>query len=354
MNKEIQQKWMYRLILSLLSLLIIYLTFQLLPLLLPLANVFKALLLPVGIAVILTYLLHPLVEKLHDVGLSRGLAVLLVFFIILFLFTFLLIIGLPAFIKQIQHAFETIPEQISQLERETARIQQQLDNLPGPLQQQSQEWSVQLEKVGQNVFDQVEAVALFLVKSVFSFIVIPFLVFFFLKDHDLIQKSTWYLTPRKWRSALKRYIKDVDYTFGSYIRGQLLVSLSVFIISTIGLWVVGVPYPIVLGFFMGIMDLIPYFGPFIGAVPAVVIAFLQSWQLGMFTIILIFVIQQIEGNILSPLIVGKTLHLHPALIILALLVGVEVGGFIGMLIAIPILAIGKVTLLHIRLHFMKD
>ncbi|MFC0561866.1 AI-2E family transporter [Halalkalibacter alkalisediminis] len=354
MNKELQQKWMSRLILSLLSLLIIFMIVQLMPLLSPVGSVFRALFLPVGIAVILTYLLHPLVEKLHDIGLSRGLAVLLVFFIIVFLFVFLLMIGLPAFIKQIQHAFETIPEQIRQLEQETARIQQQLENLPGPLQEQSREWRVQLERVGQSIFDQVEAAALFLVKSVFSFIVIPFLVFFFLKDHDIIQKSTWYLTPRRWRSALKRYIKDVDHTFGSYIRGQLLVSLTVFIISTIGLWALGVPYPIVLGFFMGIMDLIPYFGPFIGAVPAVVIAFLQSWQLGVFTIILIFVIQQIEGNILSPVIVGKTLHLHPALIILALLVGVEVGGFIGMLVAVPILAIGKVTLLHIRLYFMKD
>jgi predicted PurR-regulated permease PerM len=354
MDKELQQKWMFRLILVLLSLLIIYMLVQLAPLLSPLGAVIRALVLPVGVAVILTYLLHPIVEKLHENGLSRGLAVLLIFFIIVFVFAFLLIIGLPAFIKQIQHAFETIPDQIRQLERETARLQHQVNNLPGPFKEQSQEWRFQLGQIGKNVFDQVEAAALFLVKSVFSFIVIPFLVFFLLKDHDLIQRVAWYLTPRRWRKELKRYVKDVDYTFGSYIRGQLLVSLSVFIISTIGLWILGVPYPIVLGFFMGVMDLIPYFGPFIGAVPAVIIAFLQSWQLGVFTIILIFVIQQIEGNILSPVIVGKTLHLHPALIILALLVGVEVGGFIGMLIAVPILAIGKVTLLHIRLHFMRD
>ncbi|GAE35068.1 AI-2E family transporter [Halalkalibacter akibai] len=354
MNKELQQKWIYRLTLILLSLLVIYMMVQLAPLLSPLGQVIRALLLPVGIAVILTYLLHPLVEKLHENGLSRGLAVLLIFFLIVFVFAFLLMIGLPAFIEQIQHAFQTIPDQVKQIERETDRIQQQLNNLPAPLQEQSQEWRVQLEQIGKSVFDQIEAAALFLIKSMFSFIVIPFLVFFFLKDHELIQKVAWYLTPRKARNELKRYVKDVDHTFGSYIRGQLLVSLSVFIISTIGLWALGVPYPIVLGFFMGIMDLIPYFGPFIGAIPAVIIAFLQSWQLGVFTIILIFVIQQIEGNILSPVIVGKTLHLHPALIILALLVGAEVGGFIGMLIAVPILAIGKVTLLHIRLHFMKD
>ncbi|ARK29243.1 AI-2E family transporter [Halalkalibacter krulwichiae] len=354
MNKEIQQRWLHRLILSLLALLIIFMIVQLAPLLSPFANVIRALSLPVGIAALLTYLLHPLVEKLHELGMSRALAVLLIFFFVVFLLVFLAMIGLPAFIKQIQHAFETLPEQFTQIERETDKIQDQLSTLPGPLQEQSQEWRLQLEQIGKGIFDQIEEMALFLMKSMFSFIVIPFLVFFFLKDHDLLQKAAWYLTPRKWRSGLKRYMRDVDYTFGSYIRGQLLVSLSVFIISTIGLWILGVPYPIVLGFFMGVMDLIPYFGPFIGAIPAVIIAFLQSWQLGLLTILLIFIIQQIEGNILSPVIVGKTLHLHPALIILALLVGAEVGGFLGMLIAVPILAIGKVTLLHTRLHFMKD
>ncbi|MDT8861513.1 AI-2E family transporter [Alkalihalobacillus sp. MEB130] len=351
---EIQQKWLYRLVFTLLTLLIIYMIVQLAPLLSPISAMIRALVLPVGIAVLLTYLLHPLVEKMHDSGMSRPLAVLLIFLLIVFTLGFLLTIGLPSFIKQIQHAFETIPAQIRELERETQRLQQYIETLPAPLQTQTQEWRVQLVQMGESAFDQIEQAALFLIKSMFSFIVIPFLVFFFLKDHDAIRRISWYVTPRKWRDALKKYIKDVDHTFGSYIRGQLLVSLSVFIISTIGLWIIGVPYPILLGLFMGAMDLIPYFGPFIGAVPAVIIAFLQSWQLGVATIILIFVIQQIEGNILSPVIVGKTLHLHPALIILALLVGVEVGGFLGMLIAVPILAIGKVTLLHIRFHFMKD
>ncbi|MFC0473610.1 AI-2E family transporter [Halalkalibacter kiskunsagensis] len=354
MDKGMQQKWLNRLVFTLLTLLIIFMIIQLAPLFSPIGAVFRALALPVGIAALLTYLLHPLVEKMHDSGLARPIAVLLIFLLIVFVFGFLLTIGLPAFIKQIQHAFETIPAQINEIEKETARIERYIDTLPAPMQTQTQEWRVQLEEMGEGVFDQVEAVALFLIKSLFSFIVIPFLVFFLLKDHELIRKLSWYLTPRRWRDPLKRYIKDVDHTFGSYIRGQLLVSLSVFIISTIGLWLLGVPYPILLGLFMGAMDLIPYFGPFIGAVPAVIIAFLQSWQLGIATIILIFVIQQIEGNILSPVIVGKTLHLHPALIILALLVGVEVGGFIGMLIAVPVLAIGKVTLVHLRLHFMKD
>src|SRR5690606_25965410 len=106
--------------------------------------------------------------------------------------------------------------------------------------------------------------------------------------------------------------------------------------------------------FIGIADLIPYFGAFIGAIPAVVVAGLHSWQSALFTLVIIFIIQQIEGNVLAPIIVGKTLSLHPMFIIIALLIGVEIGGVVGLLLAVPLMAVGKVTLLHIRHHLMND
>lgn len=349
-----QRNWMNRLIIILLILFVVYMVVQLAPLLTPIGSVLKALLLPVGLSALLTYFLHPLVEKIHEAGLSRGVAVLLIFVAIIFSIGFLLTIGLPALIKQIQHAFEQIPAQLRGLELMSVRIQEQVNSLPKPIQSHTKEWTVQLGQASEQALDQLEKVAFFLLQSIFSFMVIPFLVFYFLKDYSLIQKAAWYVTPRKWRKSLQRYVKDVDHTFGSFIRGQLLVSLSVAIISMVGLWVIGVPYPILLGLFIGAADLIPYFGAFIGAIPAVVVALLESWQLGLFATIFIVVLQQIEGNLLSPLIVGKTLHLHPMLIIIALLVGIETGGVIGLLVAVPALAIGKVTLLHLRLHLMND
>ncbi len=169
----------------------------------------------------------------------------------------------------------------------------------------------------------------------------------------MIQRAVWYLTPRSWRKPLHRYVKDVDTTFGSFIRGQILVSLCVGILSSIALWIVGVPYAFLLGLFIGAADMIPYFGAFIGSLPALITALLESWKLALLTALAIIIVQQIEGNILSPVIVGRTLQLHPLLIIFALLVGAELGGIIGLLIAVPLLAIAKVTLIHIRLYLMK-
>lgn len=351
---QTQQKWIARLLIVLLVLFILYMLSRLSFLAEPFLLVGKALLLPVGIAALLSYFLHPLVEKLHQNGMERRWAVSLIFLAVIGLISFVLIIGLPFLIAQIQHAFAQLPGKINELTVLVNRLQDQLNSLPEPFQSQSKEWTVQLEAWSGKALDQVEKVAVFLLHSVFAFIVIPFLVFYFLKDYDLVEKTAWYVTPRKWRQPLHRYLKDLDQTFGSFIRGQLLVSLSVAVLSVIGLWLLGVPYPILLGLFIGAADLIPYFGAFIGAAPAIIVALLESWQLAIFTAILLIVIQQVEGNVLSPFIVGKTLHLHPMLIIIALLVGIQTGGVIGLLVAVPMLAVAKVTLWHFRLHLMND
>jgi predicted PurR-regulated permease PerM len=348
-----EYKWINKLVLVLLVLLIVFMAVQLLPLLEPIFKVITALLLPLTLAVLFTYFLHPLVEGLHDWGLPRSVSVLVVFLILLLTVGFLIVWGAPALVEQIRHAMERLPEQIRALEDFMLQIQSEVRTLPSPIRVHIEEWSTQAEQLGARALDQTEAVALWVIQSMFSLIVIPFLVFYFLKDFDLVQKVAWYLTPRRWRGRLKRYVEDVDHTFGSYIRGQLLVALAVTIISSLGFWLIGVPYPILLGIFMGATEMIPYFGAYIGAVPAVAVALLESWQLALITSVFILILQQIEGNVLSPVIVGRTLHMHPILIILALVIGVEAGGVIGLLVAVPLLAILKVTLLHIRLYFIS-
>ncbi|NEU31582.1 AI-2E family transporter [bacterium LRH843] len=354
MENSHQKSWVIRLIIVLLVLFILYMIIQLSPLLKPIWTVMKALVLPLGLSALLTYLLHPLVEKIEDAGVPRTIAVLLIFLVIILSIAFILTTGIPALIRQIENALKTLPSQLKELELLSNQFQAQVNTLPHPIRAQIIEWIMHLEEMSGQLVEQIEKVAVFLFRSVLSFMVVPFLVFYFLKDYGLIQKAAWYLTPRNWRKSLQRYVKDVDTTFGSFIRGQLLVSLTIGVLSMIGLWIIGVPYPILLGLFIGIADLIPYFGAFIGAAPAVIIALLESWQLALFTIILIFILQQIEGNILAPFIVGKSLSLHPMFIIISLLIGVEIGGVVGLLLAVPTLAVGKVTLLHIRHHLMND
>lgn len=182
---------------------------------------------------------------------------------------------------------------------------------------------------------------------------IPFITFYMLKDVDLIKKATWYLTPRKWRKRGVQFLRDVDESLGGYIRGQILVGASIGTIAAFLFWFVDMKYPLLLGVIVGITNIIPYFGPIIALVPITIIAATMSMKMVITSVIIVVILQFLEGNILSPLIVGKSLHMHPLLIMLALFAGGEIAGIIGLILGVPILAILKVILLHSRNHFIQ-
>jgi predicted PurR-regulated permease PerM len=187
----------------------------------------------------------------------------------------------------------------------------------------------------------------------FALMIIPFIAFYMLKDFTTIKRAVWYITPKQWRRKGKRFLKDIDESLGSYIRGQLLVCLIIGSLSTVFFWLFHLKYPLLLGMIIGVTNVIPYFGPIIGAVPAVFIAATSSVKLVIITIAIVFVLQFLEGNILSPYIVGKSLHMHPLMIMVALTSGGEIGGIIGMIVAVPVLVVLKVSILHAKNHFAR-
>lgn len=335
-------------------LLILYAFFLLWPFLQPLLHIMLRIITPLLLAGLIAYILHPLIDGLHQWRLPRIVAILLVFGLFLTGAALAIIYGVPVFIRQVQDVMQVLPSQVERVMAFVHSWEDSVERMPLFLRDHLDDWSGELIIASEKWLDRLETGLLAGLKSVPSLVVIPFLVFYFLKDVSLIKKTVWYVTPSKWRKSLALYGKDVDHTFGSYIRGQMLVASGVATLSIIGLWIIGVPYAVLFGLFIGATNIIPYFGAIIGLVPAFIAAFLISWETALYTIIVLAVIQQIEGNVLSPLIVGKTLHLHPLLIIVALLVGVELGGIVGLLVAVPMLAVLKVTLLHVRQHFQND
>jgi len=129
----------------------------------------------------------------------------------------------------------------------------------------------------------------------------------------------------------------------------MVVSLIVGVLVFIGYWAIKMPYPFVLACFVALTNIIPFIGPLIGAVPALLIALTISTKQALFVIGINLVIQIIEGNIISPNIVGKTLHLHPLTIIFALLAGEAIAGVVGMILAVPVLAVLKVIIQRVIL-----
>ncbi|SDC19393.1 AI-2E family transporter [Shouchella lonarensis] len=337
-------KWTKWLIIALLFLI----ASRLMPFFHPVWDVICTLFWPICVAGLFAYLLHPIIEKLVHIGMSRTWAVVSLFVTFIVVTGAVVFFGVPILIRQITEAIDVLPGQLAEFEKLLLHVQHTVDRLPEPVDDYMDDWTGRLEGWSAQALDLMEQGLLRVAQSMIVWLVVPFLVFYLLKDYTLLVRVSYYLTPRRWRKPLHQYVHEVDVTFGAYIRGQLFVALCVGMLSVIAFWLLGIPYSLILGLFIGATDLIPYFGAFIGAAPAVVVAFMSSPTLALYTIIVIFVIQQIEGNVLSPVIVGRTVHLHPVFIILALLIGVEVAGIIGLLVAVPILAIVKVTLLHVR------
>ncbi len=332
---------------------ILYVFMKLSPFWTPVLKVIMTVSIPFFISIFITYLLHPIVEYTYNRGVPRPLAILLIYLIFFGALGLIGYKGIPIIIDQLWELSDNFPRLSRIYSDWIKQIHSSTSGWPDGIHERVDQTFTEFEGMLSNLLVKVISGLKGIINSFFIIIVIPFIVFYLLKDFDQVKKTMWYLTPRKWRQSGMLFLKDVDKSLGSYIRGQLTVCIIIGGLATISLWLVGMKYPLVLGIIIGITNIIPYFGPIIGAFPAVIIAATISVKMVIFVLIIIFGLQFIEGNILSPLIVGKSLHIHPVLIILALLIGGEIGGVVGLILAVPIFAVLKVTITHISSHFIN-
>lgn len=164
---------------------------------------------------------------------------------------------------------------------------------------------------------------------------VPVLVFYLLRDRHRIRQLLLRLTPQKARGPLLRICRDIHATLWQYIGGQLLMSLLTGTITAIGLMLINVPYALVLGVLMSFLDLIPYFGPFIAYIPIGLAGLCVSPTRALMGLGVTMVVQQLEGSVLSPRIIGNRVGIHPVAVILILIVGEQLGGILGMVLAMP-------------------
>ena len=155
------------------------------------------------------------------------------------------------------------------------------------------------------------------------------------------------LLPKKMQETTRDLLTEIDGSFRSFVQGALLDSTFVFIITSIGFSLIGLKAPLFFGLFCGITNVIPYAGPYIGGAPAVIVGFSQGIPTGLLTLVVIVLIQFLEGNFLQPLIMSKTTKLHPVTIMLGLLVFGYFWGIIGMVISTPIIAASKAILMFL-------
>src|SRR5690625_5243426 len=226
--------------------------------------------------------------------------------------------------------------------------------LPEAVHDQIDQMIIKVESSLENVIAKLLSGFTKVFDFVFFITVIPVLVFYFLKDYEKIKNSLKLLIPKRYHVDMSKLFSAIDKRLGHYIRGQLLVSLFVSFTSLIVFRFLDIEYALLLAIIMGITNIIPYFGPIIGAVPVIAITITVSTKLVFIAVLAIIIIQVIESNFLSPYIVGKSINIHPITIIFVLLLGGQIGGVIGMLFAVPILTVFKEVALHLFKLYRVD
>ncbi|QMU07306.1 AI-2E family transporter [Levilactobacillus suantsaii] len=175
----------------------------------------------------------------------------------------------------------------------------------------------------------------------------PVMLFYMLKDGEKFMPAIRRLLPAKHGEQTLELLSRMNATIARYIGGQILECLFVGIFTAVGYVLVGEKYALLLGVFAGLCNLIPYVGPYIGILPALIVAFTISTSLVLYVIIVVVVVQQIDGNLVYPNIIGRTLKIHPLTIIIILLAAGNIAGLLGMILAIPLYAVVKTVVQYL-------
>jgi predicted PurR-regulated permease PerM len=333
------------------ALLALYLLLLIKPILFSIFQFFRAVLTPFIVAVIISYVLNPVVVLLNQRKVPRTIAVLLIYSVFIASLTVVIINVIPMFMKQLEELNEHLPQLVM-------RVQSLLENVnqsqfvPYSVRNGINHSLVKLETgistTISNYMNQIGTT----INMLFIVFIVPFLAFYMLKDFQLIEKAAIAIVPKTHRKQTIKLLVDIDTALGNYIRGQLLVCVIIGGLAYIGYWFIGMPYPLLLASVVAVFNIIPYLGPFFGAAPAILMASTVSLKMMLIVALLNFCIQVLEGNVISPQVVGRSLHMHPLFIIFALLVGGEVAGILGLILAVPFFAALKVVVQHVFLYYI--
>lgn len=312
-------------------------------------------LLPFEVGAVLAYLLLPLVNRLNH-RMPRPFATLIVFLGGLLAFALALTAVIPPLAAQLGHLTATTPDftAITQL---VERLEGFYNQLPAEQQQFLEDGlSGAFNAARDNLVAYLQTAATFLVSGVFNllnvfsfligFFILPFWLFYVLKDQPAGRNALDRLLPPWLRGDFWAAIRIIDHVLGRFIRGQLFLALTVAVLAFAGLTglqlagVPGIQYTLVLAVFAGIAELIPLVGPILSAIPAVLVALTHSWQTALIVAGLYFVIQQLENNLLAPRVIGGSIEVHPAVLMVALIVASRFG-FLWVVLAAPLVAIAR-------------
>ena len=307
--------------------------------------------LPLFIGFIIAWLLDPLIKKITK-KIPRIPATILVYLVIIIIVGGLIALVVPNIGKEIKDLVTQIPSSIKDIEVFINHVAHKISIFGIDGDVTKKEIFANLAALGASLTDNLATYVLNAGKGVINFFAVlglSLIVAIYLSfDFDKLRIKLKKVLPKKWQKNYMDLTERLDNTLRRYVSGLLLIMFLVFITQSIGFALAGLPAPLIFALFCAITDVIPYFGPYIGGIPAVIVGFTISPLVGIFAIIAILIVQNLENHFYQPLIMGHAMELHPVLIIVGLLFFGHYLGLVGMIFATPILACIKILIQFVK------
>lgn len=317
---------------------------------------------PFAISALLAYLFDPFADKLESWKLNRTLSVVIVFLVMTIISFVILLFLIPTLEHQISNLIANLPNYFQWLSdhvtpwlREKVGIQTDVFNITEMSALIKAHWN-DAGGIAKSVVASLSKSGLVVINWMMNIVLIPVVTFYLLRDWDILTARVGELIPRPIYPTINKLVTESNSVLSAFLRGQFSVMLALGIIYSIGLMIIGLDLSLLIGMGAGIVSFIPYLGAITGMVVGVVTAFVQFGDLSyvIYVLIVFGVGQLLEGMVLTPLLVGDKIGLHPVAVIFAVLAGGQLFGFVGILLGLPVAAIIMVLLRFAHLNYKQS
>ncbi|MEM8564295.1 MAG: AI-2E family transporter [Pseudomonadota bacterium] len=319
----------------------------------------KPILLPFVLGALVAYLGDPLVDYFERKGTSRTVGVVIVFGFFTALITLAIVLAVPMLLHQLDLLVAKIPLVYAWFTQETLPwIQQKFDL---PLERLPElNWTGQLADHWQSLGKMMARALVKLSGSGASMLLalanlalVPVVAFYLMRDWDRVMNTALSMLPMVWQEKMSNMVAEADEVVGAFLRGQVVVMCCLGALYSLGLWLVGLQLALLLGVLAGLASIVPYLGFTVGVLASCVAAYAQfgEWTMLLWVLLVFGVGQAVESMVLTPVLVGDRIGLHPVAVIFALLAGGQFAGFIGVVVALPVAAVLMVFIRHAMQHY---
>lgn len=339
--------WFQSGIAIILTLIIIWLIMQVGIIFQPIGTIITTVFIPILIGGLFFYITEPIKRFFERRGLNRIMSILTVFIIIIILVSIFMTILVPVISDQIQTLVEMWPRIQNELLELVDFVMLYQDDLPFNPSEMLDQGIEQVTSLFTGLAGNIFTILSGTVSVLLTIVLIPFFYFFMLKDYERLIPTLLSPFGGTFQQFLSELLHDIDRTLRAFIQGQLLVSSILAVLLYIGYSIVGLEYALLLAMLALLLNIIPFIGPWMAFIPAAILALIQDPWMLVWVSIITLIAQQAESNLITPNVMGQSLKLHPLTVITVVLAAGNIGGFIGMLIAIPTYAVLKVIVMNI-------